>query len=138
MEASSGRQSELPLPHKHSLRIHSDSFEVHNIFIASSYINNQTPLSFNLLIHLKMLPCSRIASRQAHAAVPRAIPLITCSRAASTWANVQQGPPDAILGITEAFKADSFPEKINLGVGAYRMYLQQFHFNLGLMSCISM
>ena len=27
---------------------------------------------------------------------------------------------DAILGITEAFKADSHPEKINLGVGAYR------------------
>ncbi|MCJ1278581.1 aspartate transaminase aat1 [Puttea exsequens] len=27
---------------------------------------------------------------------------------------------DAILGITEAFKADSFGEKINLGVGAYR------------------
>ena len=25
-----------------------------------------------------------------------------------------------ITGITEAFKADSFPEKINLGVGAYR------------------
>jgi len=41
-------------------------------------------------------------------------------RAASTWASVQQGPPDAILGITEAFKADSHPEKINLGVGAYR------------------
>jgi len=42
------------------------------------------------------------------------------ARQASTWANVPQGPPDAILGITEAFKADSFPEKINLGVGAYR------------------
>ncbi|KAI9839587.1 MAG: hypothetical protein M1819_002213 [Sarea resinae] len=40
-------------------------------------------------------------------------------RPASTWANIPQGPP-AILGITEAFKADSFPEKINLGVGAYR------------------
>ncbi|EXJ82446.1 aspartate aminotransferase [Capronia epimyces CBS 606.96] len=39
---------------------------------------------------------------------------------ASTWANVKEGPPDAILGITEAFKKDSFPEKINLGVGAYR------------------
>jgi len=26
----------------------------------------------------------------------------------------------AILGITEAFKADSYQEKINLGVGAYR------------------
>lgn len=43
-----------------------------------------------------------------------------CLRAASTWAQVQQGPPDAILGITEAFKKDSHPQKINLGVGAYR------------------
>ncbi|KAJ1913354.1 aspartate transaminase aat1 [Tieghemiomyces parasiticus] len=38
----------------------------------------------------------------------------------STWANVQQGPPDAILGVTEAFKADKDPRKMNLGVGAYR------------------
>lgn len=30
------------------------------------------------------------------------------------------GPPDAILGITEAFKKDSNPKKVNLGVGAYR------------------
>ncbi|KAL8688634.1 MAG: hypothetical protein Q9218_005500 [Villophora microphyllina] len=41
------------------------------------------------------------------------------ARPASTWSNVPQGPP-AILGITEAYKADSMPEKINLGVGAYR------------------
>ena len=31
-----------------------------------------------------------------------------------------QAPPDAILGITEAFKADSDSKKLNLGVGAYR------------------
>lgn len=30
------------------------------------------------------------------------------------------GPPDAILGVTEAFKSDTNPNKINLGVGAYR------------------
>lgn len=41
-------------------------------------------------------------------------------RGKSTWANVPQGPPDAILGITEAFKKDKEPKKINLGVGAYR------------------
>ncbi|KAE9975625.1 hypothetical protein BLS_002503 [Venturia inaequalis] len=46
----------------------------------------------------------QIASRQIRASV---------ARSASTWANVPQG-------ITEAFKADSFSEKINLGVGAYR------------------
>ncbi len=38
----------------------------------------------------------------------------------SWWSNVEMGPPDAILGVTEAFKRDSNPNKINLGVGAYR------------------
>ncbi|KAI9095770.1 putative aspartate aminotransferase mitochondrial precursor [Phlyctochytrium arcticum] len=42
------------------------------------------------------------------------------ARTESVWAHVQQGPPDAILGVTEAFKADSNPLKMNLGVGAYR------------------
>lgn len=30
------------------------------------------------------------------------------------------GPPDAILGVTEAFNRDTNPKKMNLGVGAYR------------------
>lgn len=38
----------------------------------------------------------------------------------SFFEKVPMGPPDAILGITEAFKADPHPQKINLGVGAYR------------------
>ncbi|KAJ1972669.1 aspartate transaminase aat1 [Dimargaris verticillata] len=38
----------------------------------------------------------------------------------STWAQVPQGPPDPILGVTEAFRADRDPCKMNLGVGAYR------------------
>ena len=33
---------------------------------------------------------------------------------------MEMGPPDAILGVTEAFKADKNPNKMNLGVGAYR------------------
>ncbi len=33
---------------------------------------------------------------------------------------MEMGPPDAILGVTEAFKKDSNPNKMNLGVGAYR------------------
>jgi hypothetical protein len=56
-----------------------------------------------------------------------------CQAAAATWAgrgtqppltqvrfSHLQAPPDAILGISEAFKADNSPEKLNLGVGAYR------------------
>ena len=33
---------------------------------------------------------------------------------------MEMAPPDAILGLTEAFKKDSNPEKINLGVGIYK------------------
>ncbi|RKP23073.1 pyridoxal phosphate-dependent transferase [Syncephalis pseudoplumigaleata] len=46
--------------------------------------------------------------------------LSALGRGVSTWANVPQGPPDPILGVTEAYKADQDPRKINLGVGAYR------------------
>ncbi|OMH81573.1 Aspartate aminotransferase, mitochondrial [Zancudomyces culisetae] len=38
----------------------------------------------------------------------------------SIWANIKMGPPDPILGINEAFKKDSHPLKVNLGVGAFR------------------
>ena len=40
--------------------------------------------------------------------------------AASFFQEVEQAPPDPILGVTEAFKKDSSPDKLNLGVGAYR------------------
>ncbi len=33
---------------------------------------------------------------------------------------MKMAPPDAILGVTDAFKRDTNPKKINLGVGAYR------------------
>ncbi|KAL1969548.1 hypothetical protein VTN77DRAFT_8986 [Rasamsonia byssochlamydoides] len=67
-----------------------------------------------------MLSTLRVASRQAVARESGMRALIAGARSGSTWANVPQGPPDAILGITEAYKADTFKEKINLGVGAYR------------------
>ncbi|OTB04825.1 hypothetical protein M426DRAFT_320408 [Hypoxylon sp. CI-4A] len=64
-----------------------------------------------------MLPAFRVATRQA--AVPRGSAIaFQAARAGSTWANVPQGPPDVC--VTEAFKADTFEKKINLGVGAYR------------------
>ncbi|KAG0135316.1 pyridoxal phosphate-dependent transferase [Tuber indicum] len=50
--------------------------------------------------------------------VPAAIRMLSTARAASTWSNVTQGPPRT--GITEAYKADKFNRKVNLGVGAYR------------------
>lgn len=45
---------------------------------------------------------------------------VLSSRNSSWWGGVQMGPPDPILGVTEAFKRDTNPKKMNLGVGAYR------------------
>ncbi|KAH9886393.1 Aspartate aminotransferase [Xylariomycetidae sp. FL2044] len=64
-----------------------------------------------------MLSTLRVATRQAAAVRPASAFSFRAVRAGSTWANVPQGPP---VCITEAFKADSFDKKINLGVGAYR------------------
>ncbi|ETN43308.1 uncharacterized protein HMPREF1541_02467 [Cyphellophora europaea CBS 101466] len=66
-----------------------------------------------------MLSTLRGSAVRAAAKQSSAGPVTLIARA-STFANVKEGPPDAILGITEAFKKDSFSEKINLGVGAYR------------------
>jgi len=38
----------------------------------------------------------------------------------SEYADIPMGPPDAILGLNEAFQKDTNPNKITLGVGAYR------------------
>ncbi|OYP35044.1 amino acid aminotransferase [Rhodopirellula sp. MGV] len=36
------------------------------------------------------------------------------------FSNIETAPPDAILGLTEAFNADSNPDKLNLSVGVYK------------------
>ncbi len=38
----------------------------------------------------------------------------------SPFINIAQAPPDPILGLTEAFIADTNPKKVNLGVGVYQ------------------
>ncbi|PCH38125.1 aspartate aminotransferase [Wolfiporia cocos MD-104 SS10] len=42
------------------------------------------------------------------------------SVAAETWESVPLAPPDAIYKLTGAYKEDAYPQKVNLGVGAYR------------------
>jgi len=53
-----------------------------------------------------------------HSAIRASLAPVASSR--SFWAGVEMGPPDAILGLNDSFKADSNPKKVSLGVGAYR------------------
>ncbi|KIP08181.1 hypothetical protein PHLGIDRAFT_29717 [Phlebiopsis gigantea 11061_1 CR5-6] len=39
---------------------------------------------------------------------------------AETWSQVPLAPPDSIFKLSAAYKDDTFPNKVNLGVGAYR------------------
>ena len=36
------------------------------------------------------------------------------------WKNIEAAPADPILGLTEAFRNDANPQKVNLGVGVYK------------------
>lgn len=36
------------------------------------------------------------------------------------WKNIKPAPPDSILGLTEQFRKDPNPHKVNLGVGVYK------------------
>lgn len=38
----------------------------------------------------------------------------------STWSSLEAAPPDPILGLNEAFKKDTNPKKVLLGMGVYR------------------
>ncbi len=38
----------------------------------------------------------------------------------SWWTNVEEGPPDAIFGLVDAYNKDKRSPKVNLTVGAYR------------------
>ncbi len=38
----------------------------------------------------------------------------------ATWAATTPAPADPILGLNEAFKKDTNPKKVLLGMGAYR------------------
>lgn len=50
----------------------------------------------------------------------RSIRSFSNTRIISTWNTIPLAPPDKILGITEAYNKDTNPNKISLGVGAYR------------------
>mmetsp|Transcript_40322 Transcript_40322/g.59262 ORF Transcript_40322/g.59262 Transcript_40322/m.59262 type:complete len:433 (+) Transcript_40322:50-1348(+) len=42
------------------------------------------------------------------------------SLSSSHWGSYEMGPPDPIVGLNDAFRNDSYPNKVNVGVGAYR------------------
>lgn len=43
-----------------------------------------------------------------------------CMSTASHWSNFEMAPLDPIIGLNESFNADDFPQKVIVGVGAYR------------------
>uniref|UniRef100_A0A8C8ZGL1 Aspartate aminotransferase n=1 Tax=Prolemur simus TaxID=1328070 RepID=A0A8C8ZGL1_PROSS len=68
---------------------------------------------------MALLHSGRVLSGMANAFHP-GLAAAASARASSWWAHVEMGPPDPILGVTEAFKRDTNSKKMNLGVGAYR------------------
>lgn len=66
---------------------------------------------------MRIVPTAKLALRAAS----RRFPAARClSTAESHWAQFEMGPPDPIIGLNEAFQKDDHPNKVIVGVGAYR------------------
>ena len=57
---------------------------------------------------------------KAESDLPPGVGKVVVGAPSSTFEDVKQGPPDPILGIAQAYRADPSPLKIDGGVGAYR------------------
>ena len=63
------------------------------------------------------------ATRQASRQASRSQTIAATTRRAlqtSPWATYEMAPLDPIIGLNEAFQQDDFPQKVIVGVGAYR------------------
>ena len=43
-----------------------------------------------------------------------------CRYASTHWTSYEMAPPDPIIGLNEAYQKDTHPNKVIVGVGAYR------------------
>ena len=68
-----------------------------------------------------MLPCAQKGMlRHVLRAIVACAMAVAARAEASRFAAIPMAPPDPILGVAAAFKADTAADKVNLGIGAYR------------------
>eukprot|EP00537_Pseudo-nitzschia_pungens_P001148 CAMPEP_0172367368 /NCGR_PEP_ID=MMETSP1060-20121228/20952_1 /TAXON_ID=37318 /ORGANISM="Pseudo-nitzschia pungens, Strain cf. cingulata" /LENGTH=447 /DNA_ID=CAMNT_0013091591 /DNA_START=67 /DNA_END=1410 /DNA_ORIENTATION=- len=81
-------------------------------------------ISFNksVVVLLSTYASGVVLSATAFSAVSpvEASPSVTAASLDTIWNEVPEGPPDAILGIAQAFRAAPEEHKVNVCVGAYR------------------
>lgn len=70
------------------------------------------------------LKLSRSALRQSTTSLKKSLfqesHAVRSMSTASPWAHFEMAPLDPIIGLNESFAADDFPQKVIVGVGAYR------------------
>ena len=69
-----------------------------------------------------LLSLSRSALRQTASSLTKksSVNVTRSMSTASPWAHFEMAPLDPIIGLNESFAADDFPQKVIVGVGAYR------------------
>ena len=68
-----------------------------------------------------MLSSAVVAARPSRQTLAHSLFRFTFSSPpALSLGSVPAGPPDAIIGLTDAYNSSTAPHKVNVGVGAYR------------------
>merc|ERR1712188_23723 len=89
--------------------VRAERSQKHLVIVSSTTTKRKTMLSIsNKLSKTSALGVFAAPARRSFAAV------------VDFWSQVEEAPRDPILGVTEKFLADTNPDKMNLGVGAYR------------------
>jgi aspartate aminotransferase, mitochondrial len=70
---------------------------------------------------LRQVDCNTTASVRSTAAVADGgVRFNSVTTTLSPWSQYEMAPLDPIIGLTESFQSDTFAQKVNVGVGAYR------------------
>jgi hypothetical protein len=95
-------------------------FQCLTIFCASPCLLSQYKLIGSVQYKQFSAMLSTLARRAVAGAVrPRAAVCAPVLKR-TIWSDMPMGPADPILGLTDAFNKDASPNKVSLGVGAYR------------------
>merc|ERR1712188_154158 len=80
-----------------------------------------TPAAESALLEVYIM-LSRVCAvaARSHMSGAKAVRCAAVPLTRTFWSHVEEGPPDAILGLSQAFLKDTAERKVNLGVGAYR------------------
>ena len=92
------------------------------LFHFHKLVSNHLVKKNRIIIIMVVQRFSRSLLRQANQFAVKQLPSLASTRylSSSPWSQFEMAPVDPIVGLNEIYQKDDFPQKVIVGVGAYR------------------